>query len=298
MLKSRFRNYLKSERNYSPHTLSAYLSDLDTFHHFLEEYYEMDGFAEADLKDIDHRMIRNWMGELLESGLSRRSVARKIASLNTWFKFLQKSSTLESNPAAKIKVPKFEKKLPAFLKEKNAEILFNEVEWPDTFEGIRGKCILEVLYGCGLRRSELIDLQYGNIEFSQKTFKVMGKGNKERVVPFGEHVLQAMEEYMQVCDREGINYRGHFFVKNKGEKLYPKLVYKIVNHALDGVCTLSKKSPHVLRHTFATHLLNAGADLNAIKELLGHNSLAATQVYVHNSIKKLKNIYKKSHPKA
>jgi integrase/recombinase XerC len=197
-----------------------------------------------------------------------------------------------------VKVPKAEKKLPGFLKEDAITPLFEGLEYPDTFEGQRDKALLEVLYGCGLRRSELISLEYKHIDWPNQTIKVMGKGRKERIVPLGSFASQALKDYLKVCDDQGISYRAEVFVLENGNPLYPRLVHRIVEKHLNQVCSLQKKSPHVLRHTFATHLLNRGADLNAIKELLGHKSLAATQVYVHNSISKLKDVYHKAHPKA
>lgn len=294
----RFIRYLGIERNYSDHTLNAYQRDLKDFDAFLTEFYGDSLFDQANFSNVSHRMIRNWMGELMEKGISKKTIARKIAALSTWFKFLQKSEVIESNPAAKVKVPKQEKALPSFLRESEAEKLFDTSDFEDDFKGRRAACIIEVLYGCGLRRSELLNLRFQDIDFTARTLKIHGKGNKERIVPFNDPVANSMKAYMEICDRESINYRLTFFVKENSDKLYPKLVYNIVNQAISNVSSLRKKSPHVLRHSFATHLLNAGADLNAIKELLGHESLAATQVYTHNSIQKLRNIYKNAHPKA
>ena len=298
MLLDSFRNYLQFERNYSEHTLTAYTRDLKGFADFLQEYYEMDLYDREEVDLISHKPIRLWMGEMLEQGLTRKSVARKIAAVSTYFKFLRKMGVVEKNPAARVKAPKVEKALPVFVREKGMQNLFHKVKFPDTLEGVRDKCILEVLYGCGLRRSELIGLTWKNIDFRQMTLKVLGKGNKERILPFGDHVRQSMEVYMQACENEGLNYKGQFFVKKDGKPVYPVLVSRMVDKYLNLASSLQKRSPHVLRHTFATHLLDNGADLNAIKELLGHTSLAATQVYVHNSITKLKNIHNKSHPKS
>lgn len=294
----RFIKYLKNEKNYSRHTQIAYRSDIQSLSDFLNTEYELDLFHKDEVADINGRMLRSWMGELMEQGVSKRSVARKMASANSYFRFLKRSEVLENNPAANIKAPKYEKRLPAFLKEGDTQTLFDVVVFADDFEGIRDKCIMETLYGCGLRRSELIGLQYSDINFSHATFKVLGKGGKERIVPFGEHVRASMKAYMKACDEQGVSYRDNFLVRANGDAVYPKMIYNLVKRYLDQACTISRKSPHVMRHTFATHLLNAGADLNAIKELLGHSSLAATQVYLHNSISKLKNVYQKAHPKA
>jgi integrase/recombinase XerC len=298
MLGREFHIYLEAERNYSPHTIAAYMCDLESFGEFAKEAYETDIYDPKELDSITHRMIRSWMGELLEAGLSRRSLARKIASLSAWFRFLRKKGLLDHNPAAKVKAPKFEKKLPSFLKDASIDTLFEKIEYPDTLEGRRDKALLELLYSCGLRRSEIMDLQFRNIDFSGRTLKVMGKGRKERIVPFGEHAAEAMRAWMRACDAAAIDYRGHFFLRKDGKPLYAQLVYRVVNKYLQMASTLSKTSPHVLRHTFATHLLDRGADLNAIKELLGHSSLAATQVYVHNSISRLKDAHSRAHPKA
>jgi integrase/recombinase XerC len=298
MLGREFHIYLEAERNYSPHTSDAYMRDLSSLGEFVLEAYETDIFDRKAVCDVTHRMVRSWMGELLEAGLSKRSLARKLAGVNAYFQFLRKKEVLDHNPAAKIKAPKFEKKLPSFLQESSIETLFERIEYPDSLEGKRDKALLELLYSCGLRRSEIIDLQFRNIDFSGRTLKVMGKGRKERIVPFGGHAADAMRACMRACDTEGISYGAHFFVRKDGKPLYPQLVYRVAGKYLQLACTLSKTSPHVLRHTFATHLLNRGADLNAIKELLGHSSLAATQVYIHNSISRLKDAHTMAHPKA
>jgi len=299
MLHVAFRSYLELEKNYSPHTVAAYTRDLRFFREFIQDVYEFDPTDESEIDGVTHRMIRSWMGEMMDRGISKRSIARKIASLNHWYKWLLKTDRIASNPARKVTVPKYEKKLPAFLKESSIEQLFNGIEYPDTLEGKRDKAILEILYSCGLRRSELVGLLYTNISFSEGTLKVMGKGRKERVIPFGRPAAESLHNYMQIADSEGVNYKGSFFVNSSnGKQLSPGKVNQIVDRYLKQACTLSKTSPHVLRHSFATHLLDNGADLNAIKELLGHTSLAATQVYVHNSIQKLKKVYQQAHPKA
>ncbi len=298
MLGQQFKAYLEIERNYSPHTVEAYVRDLKHFREFVEDAYGFDPTAPDEVASVSHRTIRSWMADLLEQDLSRRTVARKIASLNGWFKWLRKTDRIQDNPAQKVSVPKYDKKLPTFLKADSVEVLFEDVEYPDNFEGARDRALLEVLYSCGLRRAELISLQRTDIDFSQQTLKVMGKGRKERVVPFGEAARQAMQIYITSAKESGRNIEGTFFVKEDNKPLYPMLVQRVVEKYLRQACTLSKTSPHVLRHSFATHLLNRGADLNAIKELLGHSSLAATQVYLHNSIQQLKKVYDQAHPKA
>jgi len=298
MQKEKFSRYLAEEKNYSHHTCDAYLSDLQSLADFLGTEFQTPLFDPDSIARITPRMIRSWMGDLLDHGLSRRSVSRKLAAVNTYFRFLQRSGLSLNNPAASVKPPKFEKKLPAVLKESDALALFEKVEYPADFDGVRDRCVMEILYGCGLRRSELLSLQYSDIDFKNMTFRVMGKGGKERIIPFGKPALKAMKSYMDACNMEELEFRGIFLLRKNGTPCYPKMIYSIVTKAIGQVSSLSKKSPHVLRHSFATHLLNAGADLNAIKELLGHASLAATQVYLHNSIAKLQSVYEKAHPKA
>lgn len=298
MLPDAFRNYLEVEKNYSANTVEAYLRDLRFFADFIESEFDFDPLEKSGTDQVSHKMIRFWMGDLMEQGNSRRTVARKIASVNAWYRFLRKTGEVEQNPAQRIKVPKYEKKLPSFLKEDSIDNLFEGIEYPETFEGFRDKCILEVLYSCGIRRSELVGLKTANVDFRACTLKVLGKGRKERVIPFGKMAEAALREYKKVAENEGFSLSEAFFLTAKGEPIYARLVNRIIEKYLSQVCSLKKKSPHVLRHTFATHLLNRGADLNAIKELLGHTSLAATQVYTHNSISKLKDVYKKAHPKA
>lgn len=298
MLKQIFHSYLKVEKQYSPYTLDAYMADLTSLDTFLTSQEEFSCFDEDEVKMVHHRMIRAWMGELFESGLAARSVARKVSSVKAYFNFLIKSGKVEVNPATRVKVPKFNKKLPAFLKEAETENLFDIIEFDDDFEGVRDKCMLELLYGCGLRRSELLSLRFQDIDLYAMQILVQGKGNKERIIPFGKHVKQSLEAYMRIADEENISYQPEFFRRKTGKPVYAGLIYKQVKKHLDKVSSLSQKSPHVLRHTFATHLLDNGADLNAIKELLGHSSLASTQVYTHNSIKKLQRVYQQAHPRA
>jgi integrase/recombinase XerC len=298
MLEESFQQYLEIERNYSPHTILAYTSDLKTFQQFLETHYAINLFSAKGAASVTHRMIRVWMGEMMDAGLGNRSVGRKVASLSAYFRYLRKTGELTQNPVTKVKIPKTEKKLPTFLKHESITQLFEGLAFAADFEGDRDRALLELLYSCGLRRSELVGLEFRNIDFANLTVKVMGKGRKERIVPLGAPAAKAMKGYMRTCDLEGFDYRQTFFLKADGEPIYDRLVHRIVDHYLKQVSSLTKTSPHVLRHTFATHLLDRGADLNAIKEMLGHKSLAATQVYVHNSISKLKDVYSKAHPKA
>ncbi len=298
MLQEKFLQYLKIEKQYAAHTLEAYERDLRSLGLFLGESFGIQLFKSSDVSGISHRMLRAWMGELLGKGLKSRTVARKLSASRTYFAWLRRQGLMDSNPAKALKLPSFEKKLPAFLKERETERLFEEIVFPDSWEGARDKCILEVLYGCGLRRAELIGLQWKDVDMYEMNILVKGKGNKERILPFGKAVREAMEGYLAKLEAEKIELKSSFFVTKSAKPLSPNTVYKMVNHYLTMVSSLHQKSPHVLRHTFATHLLNNGADLNAIKELLGHSSLAATQVYTHNSISKLKNIHKQAHPRA
>lgn len=223
-----------------------------------------------------------------------------MAAIRTYFQYWKKSGVAQQNPAVKIKLPPIKKKLPSFLKENETENLFENIEFPNTYQGCRDKCMLEILYGCGIRRSELILLTFQDIDFSQSVLYIYGKGKKTRIVPFGNHVKTSILNYIEAANSEGINIREtvRFFITKSQKEMYPKMIYEIVEKYLSLVSNANKKGPHTLRHTYATHLLNKGADLNDIKELLGHSSLAATQMYTHNSISKLKNIHKIAHPRA
>lgn len=298
MLKEKFINWLTVEKQYSTHTITAYLRDLESLERFLFQQEGQILFSESDLANIHHRSIRSWMGDLLENGLSHRSVARNLSSAKTYFTWLQKMGTVQRNPASRIKLPKFEKKLPAFLRESETEYLFEQIAFPEGWTGARDKCILEILYGCGLRRGELMGLTWADIDVYQQQMTVMGKGNKARIIPFGKHVQAAIKAYKNAAQLEGISLEKSIFVKDNGEPIYPKWLYNKVKLYLSGVSSLAQTSPHVLRHTFATHMLDNGADLNAIKELLGHSSLASTQVYTHNTIAKLKSVHNQAHPRA
>lgn len=293
-----FRRYLETERQYSNHTIIAYTQDVDEFIQYVFEAFNIDVNASAQFDAITHRMVRSWMSDMIQQKISKRSVARKIASLNAFYRFLLKTGSATQNPAKRVSIPKAEKKLPVFLKQDETQKLFAPEMFTEDFAGARDKCILEVLYGCGIRRAEVVQLQFKNIKLHEGVLKVLGKGNKERIVPFGTPVKEAFIKYMQACEEQGFDYSTYFLLTDQGNKLYPRLVHTIVNRHISVVSDIKKKSPHVLRHSFATHLLDEGADLNAIKEMLGHTSLAATQVYVHNSIAKLKKAYQQAHPKA
>ena len=284
----KFLNYLKFEKRYSDHTLVAYKTDLNQFISFILLEFEIE-----NLKEVSHSIIRSWIANLLDSGISSRSVNRKITTLKSLFKFLLMEDFITENPTQKIVSPKNTKKLPIFLEESKMEDLFKEINFPETFEGERDKLILDVFYMTGIRLIELINLNVSDIDFQNSTLKVIGKRNKERIIPLPPILLDKLKKFS-----ENNNINNTFFVNSEGVKLTPKKVYVIVNKYLSMVSSLEKKSPHVLRHTFATHMLNNGADINTIKEILGHSNLSATQVYTHNTIERLKSIYKQAHPRA
>lgn len=293
MVQDNFIEYISFEKRYSQHTILAYSKDLNQFSSFLLEQYNM-----TDVTQAGHHQIRSWMVFLMDSGLSERSVLRKLSTLKSFYKYLQRSKLIDHNPTLVVISPKTPSRNPGFIEEEKMNNLFDEISFDDDFTGYRDKLILEVFYNTGMRLAELIELKTSDISFSGSTFKVHGKRNKDRLIPFTKKMEEALRAYLVMKEHEGIKGEDYLFVTKKGKKLYPKLVYRIVNKYLGMVTTLSKKSPHILRHTFATHMLNNGADLNAIKEFLGHASLAATQIYTHNTVEKLKKIYQQAHPRA
>ncbi len=289
-----FIQYLRYEKRYSPHSIKAYQNDLLQFQKFLEEQYEL-----REIQAVESLHIRSWVVQLLQTALAPSSVHRKISSLKSFYKFLRQKGQLEHNPFQGLSLPKKGEQLPVFVEEKKLAQLFERQHFPDGFEGLRDYMLLDLLYSTGMRRAELIALQWSAIDFSAQRLRIHGKGNKVRVLPLLPHLSEALLGYQEAL-KDNFPERAHDFVlvTNKGKKLYPKLVYNIVKKYLSLITTASKKSPHVLRHSFATHLSNHGADLNSIKDLLGHSSLASTQVYTHTSIEKLKEVYQKAHPKA
>lgn len=294
MISESFFHFLQFEKRFSPHTLIAYRNDLTQFSDYLQTQYQL-----TSAKEATHLFIRSWIVSLMEEKVSARSVNRKISALKTYYKFLLRESQIESNPMIKIQAPKMPKKLPVFVEEKNINELLDHVEFEHTLQGWRERAIIEMLYATGIRVSELVGLKEKNMDISSGTIKVLGKRNKERIVPLNEEAVQVIESYRAEKKKSGLDHISEYlFVKDNGEQLYSRFVYNVVKKNLSYVTTINKKSPHVLRHSFATHLLDHGADLNAIKELLGHSNLAATQVYTHNSVEKLKNIYKQAHPKS
>lgn len=284
----KFLNYLQFEKRYSEHTLVAYKTDLLQFSNFISNEFDV-----QKIEEVHHSIIRSWIASLLDSGISSRTVNRKITTLKSMFKYLIQEDIIFENPTQKIISPKNTKKLPVFIEKSKMENLFHDITFPDSFEGERDRLILEVFYMTGVRLSELITLKLIDIDIQNSTIKVLGKRNKERIIPLSPDLLNELKRYSR---KYKINE--FLFVNIDGDRISAKSVYNIVNKYLSMVSSLKKKSPHVLRHTFATHMLNNGADINAIKEILGHSNLSATQVYTHNTIDRLKLIYKQAHPRA
>ncbi len=289
-----FLDYLSFQKRYSHHTLISYENDLSSFYSFLDRE-----FGAVGLGEISASYVRTWLASLKEAKMETKSINRKISALKSFFKFQLKQGAILKSPMATIISPKMKKRLPQYVEEKDINTLFNYVEFPPTWEGRTHRLLLELFYNTGMRQAELVNLKEKQVDPGNGTIKVLGKGNKERVLPVSAELMATIRDYQaqktvtfKEADREML------LVNGKGKRLYPKYVYNVVRQYLTGVTTIDKKSPHVLRHSFATHLMNNGADLNAVKELLGHSSLAATQVYTHNTIEKLKDVYKKAHPKA
>ncbi len=293
--KELFLNYLRFEKRYSQHTILSYQTDLDQFERYAHDYLEDEG----GLDRADTKLIRSWVAHLMESGLSARSVNRKITTLKTFHKFMMREQHIKINPMDKVISPKSNKTLPAFVEEEKMDELLDLHSFGEDFHGARNKLIIELLYLTGMRLSELIMLEDKHIDHYECTVRVTGKRNKERIIPLEQSAVDVITNYLALRKQEfPETSTAHFFVTDKGKPLYPKFVYKVVNNYLRLVTTMEKRSPHVLRHSFATHMLNRGADLNAIKEILGHANLSATQVYTHNTFEKLVTIYKQAHPRA
>ncbi|NET35336.1 MAG: tyrosine-type recombinase/integrase [Cyanothece sp. SIO1E1] len=294
MMKESFLRYLEHEKRFSPHTLTAYRTDLEQFLQFLDHTFDIQSPTE-----VTHTQVRSWTVELLNEGKSTSSINRKLSTLKTFYRFLQRRHGLERNPMLKVLSPKTGKRLPHVVRADELDTLFEQVKFPDDFVGLRDRVLLELLYNTGMRRSELINLKIEDLDFSQNVLKVLGKGNKERLIPFGQGLAKLVLGYIEMRQQTfGESAFPHLLLTKHGKPLYPKAAYNIVRKYLTAVSTVEKKSPHVLRHSFATHLSDNGADLNAIKALLGHANLAATQIYTHNSIEKLKKVYESAHPKA
>lgn len=289
-----FLDYLKFQKRYSQHTIISYKNDLDSFFEFMQRQ-----FGEMALPAVKATFIKSWLVELKGQEMTSKSINRKISALKSFFKYHLRQKTIEVSPMASVISPKINKRLPQFVNDKDIATLFQHVEFPDNWEGKTRRLLIQLFYNTGMRQAELIGLKEMHISKSNSTIKVLGKGNKERIIPVSNQLMEQLIGYMAGKPKAFEEYDKTFLlVTSAGKKLYPRYVYNTVKKYLSLVTTIDKKSPHILRHTFATHLMNSGADLNAVKELLGHSSLAATQVYTHNTIEKLKDIHKKAHPKA
>ncbi|MGK0252837.1 MAG: integrase/recombinase XerC [Mariniflexile sp.] len=289
-----FTDYLLLEKNYSVLTVNAYQNDLEDFSEFIKNEYETNS-----INLINYPQIRSWIVSLVEKGISNRSINRKISALNTYYKFLLKIGTIAQNPLIKHKALKTSKKIQIPFSETEVSTVLNDLFFEKDFEGIRNKLIIELFYSTGIRRIELIELKLTSFSLDNKTLKVLGKRNKERIVPLLNSVVECLRAY--IIERNklvSIRDSDYLFLTKKGVKIYETLAYRIINDYFSKASTKVKKSPHILRHSFATHLLNQGADLNAVKDLLGHSSLAATQVYTHNSISELKKVHINTHPRS
>ncbi len=300
MLKDKYIDYLRFEKRYSAHTILAYHTDLDDFTKFLSLQYSI-----TDLLNADHNLIRSWLISLIDHKISSRSVNRKLSSLKSFYRYCQKQGLIKNSPMLKVVAPRTSKQLPVFLTHHNLDELLSKVEFTSDYEGCRDKMIITLFYATGIRRMELIQILIPDLDLDKGTLKVLGKRKKERIIPLGENVISLLKKYLDARNKfifgnrhSDQNNNHSLFVTSKGLPVYPRLVYNIVHKYLSLIASNNKLSPHVLRHTFATHMLDDGADLNAIKEILGHSSLAATQVYTHNTIEKLKTIYKQAHPRA
>ncbi|HEV7780827.1 MAG TPA: tyrosine-type recombinase/integrase [Chitinophagaceae bacterium] len=296
-----FLDYLKYEKRYSAHTFISYQADLIDFADYLEKE-----FGTVSLEEINHNYIRSWLASLKSNGLATRSINRKISSLKSFFKYQLKTGAITSSPMTQVISPKNNRRLPVFIREEETRIIVQALDQStEDWRSLNKKMLITIFYATGMRLSELINLKEKQLDFGNSQIKVLGKGNKERIIPVNKAIIEMIKEYQRLKKKEfvtkdpgGEKTDAILLVTEKGKKIYPRYAWLLVNQALGAAGTLDKKSPHVLRHTFATHLMNNGADLNAVKELLGHSSLAATQVYTHNTIEKLKDVHKKAHPKA
>ena len=288
-----FINYLRFEKRYSRHTVISYQTDLVSFFDYLVTDY-----GEVTLEQLSHNYIRSWLASLKDQGLSAKSINRKISTLKSFFKYQLKIGLMKQSPMTRVISPKNEKRLPHFVADKDISTLFNHVEFTDDWQGRTDRLMLLIFYHTGMRLSEVINLKNNQVDSSNSSFKILGKGNKERIVPVSPELISDIKNYQKEKEQHFPSKVEQLLIDKKGKPLAPRRVYSIVRKYLSLVTTIDKRSPHVLRHSFATHLMENGADLNAVKELLGHSSLAATQVYTHNTIEKLKNIYKRAHPRA
>lgn len=287
-----FINFLRYEKRYSTHTVTAYKNDLDQFVDYCTKVV-----GDFVVNKVDAKLVRAWVVSLMENDISPRSVGRKIATIKTFYKYLMKEQLVDNNPAMFVPLPKVRKKLPNFVEQNSLDHLLDDGNFGDDFCGLRDKLIVALFYGTGIRLSELISLKEKDFDRKGFLIRVLGKRNKERVIPYPKEINNLLDNYVIARNSEVGNSTDFLFVTEKGKKVYEKLIYRVVKANLSKVTSLEKKSPHVLRHTYATHLLNNGADLNAVKELLGHSNLAATQVYTHTTFEKLQQSYKQAHPR-
>lgn len=291
MGKIEFLRYLEYEKRYSKNTVVSYDVDLSQFILFVESTQ-----GEFDAVKITDRVVRSWIAELSKEQLSSRSINRKLTALKAFFKYLKRLEIIEKSPVETLSRLKQNKELPVFMSQESMENLFSNIQFDEGLSGKRDRVILGLFYATGIRLSELVNIKKCDIDFYNSTIKVLGKRNKERIIPIYTGILTEIKQYISIQEEQGLK-NDFLFLTEKGEKVYNKFVYRVVNKYLEQITTVNKKSPHVLRHSFATHLLNNGADLNAVKELLGHANLAATQIYTHNTFEKIKNVYKQAHPR-
>lgn len=287
-----FLQYLRFEKRYSQHTLMAYSKDLEQFRDYISAQFDT-----KDPRELTHFHIRSWLATMKDDKQSARTINRKISSLSSFYKQLLKQGKVEKNPILQLHTQKLPERLPTFLKESETEQLLEELPFDEGFKGMTERLICELLYQCGLRRNELQELKESDVEWSLKQLRVLGKGNKERLLPLSPELLNTIKHYLNEKKKLEAYDSKHLLNLENGKPLYAGYIYRVVKRYLSAATTLQKKSPHVLRHTFATHLLNKGANIQAIKDLLGHSSLAATQIYTHNNIEKLKEIHKLNHPR-
>ncbi len=285
--------YIQYEKNYSSHTVLSYHTDIVQFFEFLA--CEANVFVPDDIRATD---LQQWILQLMTDGVSARTLSRKISTLKSFWRFLLKNDLATKNPTLKIQLPKTKSPLPLFFKHNELVAALDETFLPDDFESCRNMLLLNVFYATGIRLSELMNIKHNDIDYDRKLLVVTGKRNKQRVLPVSDDLLTKIKHYTQSCERDGLPVSGYLFLRKNGDKMYEKLIYNIVHQKMEAVSSLPKLSPHLIRHSFATNILNGGADINAVKDLLGHASIATTQIYTHTSFEELRNIYKQAHPRA